>query len=383
MPKAKILQVAAIDTTIHFLLRPLIDHLQQSDYDVHIACSAGPHTQKLKESGYQLHSVPIARRILSVSHPISVWKLYKLIKQEQFDVVHVHTPVASILGRIAAKLAGVRHIIYTAHGFYFHDQMASWKRRILILIEKFFGRCCTDWLWTVSQEDMDTAIEERIVKSKDHIDCLNSIGVNVEKFQNIQPSEQLQKDFGIEKRPVIGFVGRLVREKGIFELIQAMALVKESLPEAKLLIIGDNLQGDRDSVKDQIEQLLDTHDLHETIIFAGLQEDIPGMMALMNVFTLPSYREGMPVVTLEAMASHLPVVATDIRGCREEVVDGVTGLIVPVKNIKGLAKALIELLKNPSKAKQMGEAGYRRARDVFDEKIILKKQSDHYDRLVQ
>lgn len=376
------LQVAAIDTTIHFLLRPLIDHLKQSDYDVHIACSVGPHTQKLKDAGYHLHSVPIARRILSFSHPISVWKLYKFIKREKFDVVHVHTPVASILGRVAAKLAGVRHIIYTAHGFYFHDQMAPWKRRILILVEKLFGQCCTDWLWTVSQEDMDTAIEERIVKSKDQIDCLNSIGVNVEKFQNIEPSTQLKQNFGIEGHPVIGFVGRLVREKGIFELIQAMALVKEEVPEARLLIIGDNLQGDRDSVKDQIEQLLDAHHLHEIIIFAGLQEDIPGMMALMDVFTLPSYREGMPVVTLEAMASHLPVVTTDIRGCREEVVDGITGLIVPPKNVEGLAKSLIEMLKHSDKAKQMGEAGYQRACDVFDEKKILKKQSDLYDQML-
>lgn len=296
-------------------------------------------------------------------------------------MVHVHTPVAAILGRVAAKLAGVQHIIYTAHGFYFHDQMAPWKRKILMLIEKFFARYCTDWLWTVSQEDMETAIEGRIVKSKDQIDCLNSIGVNIERFQNIEPSKQLKQNFGIENRPVIGFVGRLVREKGIFELIQAMALVKEEVPEARLFVIGDNLQGDRDSVKGQIQQLLDGHDLHETIVFAGLQEDIPSMMALMDVFTLPSYREGMPVVTLEAMASHLPVVATDIRGCREEVVNGVTGLIVPAKNIEGLAKALIDLLQNPSKAHQLGTAGYQRVCDVFDEKNVLEKQSNYYDQI--
>ncbi len=381
--RSKILQVTAIDTTIHFLLRPLVDHLDANGYDVHIACSPGPHTPALQQSDYQLHSIPIARRILAGSHLSSIWKLYRLMRQEKFDAVHVHTPVASILGRIAAKLAGVKMIIYTAHGFYFHDQMPPWKQKLLIWVEKLFGRCCTDWLWTVNQEDLETAIKHHIVKLKDQAECLNSIGVNIEKFQITESNPTLKTSLGLEEEDlVVGFVGRLVREKGIFELIEAMSLVNKEIPQAKLLVIGDALKSDRDGASGEVELLIEKHQLRDTVIFAGMREDIPELMQLMDVFTLPSYREGMPVVSLEAMASHLPVVATNIRGCREEVVEGVTGLLVPTRNVESLAQALIELLKNPEKAKIMGEAGYQRVCDVFDERIILKRQSDRYRQLI-
>lgn len=377
----KVLQVTAADVTVKKLLLPLIGRLLTDGYQVHIACSDGPYVAELRAQGHAVHTIPIERCISPLSNLKSLWQLYHLMKREQFDVVHVHTPVAAVLGRVAAWAAQVPVIIYTAHGFYFHDDMPKWVRRLIIWVEKLLGYI-TDVIFTQSQEDAATAVREAICP-RDKVLWIGN-GVDTTHFA-ARNSPGAKESLGLSARDaVVGFVGRVVGEKGILELVEAMQVVVKALPGARLLIVGDTLDSDRDrKTKEAVIRLVNQDGLASRVLFTGFKEDIPGVMAGIDLFVLPSYREGMPRTIIEAMASSKPVIATNIRGCREEVVPGLTGLLVPPRDATALAGAIVSILKNPQMAHQMGAEGRRRACELFDERIVLDRQLKAYTEVIQ
>jgi len=377
-----VLQLAAVEATLTHLLFPLLKRLQTEGYAVHVACTPGERWLDLAREGFVTWPVPIARRALTPAHFTSLWRLYRLMKAQRFDIVHVHTPVAAVLGRLAAAWAGVPHVVYTAHGFYFHERMRPWARRSVVAVEKLLGRCCTDVLLSQSREDVDTTIREGII-APERVRWIGN-GVEVERFRAASLDPTLRASLGLKPQErVVGFIGRLVREKGVEALLRALARVRGRLPEVRLLVVGDSLQGERDrGAKNRVRALIEQLDLGRTVVLAGQREDVPALLKLMDVFTLPSHREGMPRSVLEAMASGLPVVATDIRGCREEVVDGQTGHLVPVGDVEALSEALLALLQDEEKARVMGLAGQARATTLFDERAVLERQLDAYRTLL-
>ena len=379
--KIKVLQVTAVDITITYLLLPLIDRLKKEGYNVQVVSSPGKYTDELKQAGYIINAVDIGRKIRPIANLKAIFALYKLIRREKFDIVHVHSPLAAMLGRIAAKMARAPVIIYTAHGFYFHENMRKKKRRLVIWMEKILARACTNILLLQSGEDRATAIKEGISLSQNAVWISN--GVDINKFKPGSPDEKLRSSFGIKKEDkVVGFAGRIVREKGIEELVMAVGIIKKRVPSVKLLIAGDTLGSDRDKgTKEKIKNIIAKNNLKENVIFAGQRNDMPRIYALMDVFVLPSFREGMPRSILEAMASAKPVVATDIRGSREEVARGVTGKIVPVGEVNPLAGAITEILLDKKLAIKMGEAGRKRVEEEFNEEMVLDKEIEIYKRL--
>jgi glycosyltransferase involved in cell wall biosynthesis len=166
--------------------------------------------------------------------------------------------------------------------------------------------------------------------------------------------------------------------------VDAFAKTLQAVPDAYLLLAGDVINGDRDlQTKEIIRQKIEGSQLATRIIFAGYQEDITNFMRAIDLFTLPSHREGMPRSIIEAMASGKPVVATDIRGCREEVVPGVTGIIVPLRDSDALSQAFVRILSDLALAHRMGDQGRRRAEALYDEHDVLEREVQVYLRLVQ
>ena len=377
MRKIKILELTSVDFVVKNMLLPLIDRLSMKGFEVHIVCSSGKRASELVKTGYKIKTIEIPRRISILPNIISLIKIYRFMRKEKFDIVHVHAPIACVLGRIAAKIAGVPLIIYTAHGFYFHDGMAKWKKEFLISVEKIMDKFFTDLIFTQSKEDRETAIYKRIID----IDKIFFIGngVDINKF-NINNSNdnrlEKRKELGIDsKAKVICFIGRIVREKGIVDLIYAFENILKELPEAILLIIGDNEANERDlKAKDEVDFLINKFNIKEKVIFTGYRDDIRDLLSMANVFVLPSYREGMPRSIIEAMAMQRAVVATNIRGCREEVISGETGYLVPVGESRKLADALVKILKDDKLASNMGQNGRKRVEDEFNEEIVLDKQ---------
>jgi len=378
MKKIKILEIANVDFVVEKFLTPLVDKFSIEGFETHIVCSDGKRVGKLINKGYNIKTITISRRVFKLSNFISLIKIYKLIKTEKYDIVHVHTPIACVLGRIAAKIAGVPLIIYTAHGFYFHDGMGKWKKDFLVGIEKIMSNLFTDLIFTVSKEDEKTAINKRII-DKNRVFYIGN-GVNIKKFNINNVSKDLlkkKKELSIldNKIKIICFIGRMVREKGIIDLIYAFKDVLSELPKTILLIIGDNRANERDlKTKDELISLISKFNIIEKVIFTGYRNDIVDLLAISDVFVLPSYREGMPITIIEAMAMSKAVVATNIRGCREEVINGKTGYLVPVKSPKKLAGAVLKILKDEKLASKMGQNGRARVETEFNEEIVLEKQ---------
>lgn len=369
----KVCQLCAVDFTLQHFLLPLIDGMTAVGWEVTAVCSDGNYVGRLRERGYRIATVPIARSFNVFAHVISFWRLLRLFRRERYDVLHAHTPIAALIARLAGRVAGIPLIVYTAHGFYFHDEMPGWKRRLFVALERVGGRF-TDLLFTQSSEDAEAAVTEGIARAHQVIAIGN--GVDPECFSPGRAIDVavVKRGLGIpEQAPVIGIIGRMVREKGYQEFLDAAMSLAGDYPEVCFLQVGGRLESDHDGPVERA--LADAKDvLGSRLVLAGYRADTPAMLAAMDVFCLPSYREGMPRTIIEAMMMAKPVVATNIRGAREEVVHGVTGLLVPTRDVQALAQAFRQCLDNLPEAGRMGMAGRKRASELYDESRIVALQ---------
>jgi len=303
--------------------------------------------------------------------------LILIIRKEKFDIVHTHTPKASFLGQIAAKLSGTPIIIRTLHGFYFHEYSKPFVRRILIVLETIAGRY-SNLILSQNQEDIQTAIEEGICRP-DQIRYLGN-GIDLERFNplliKIPEQKKISKEISLDiNKKVVGFVGRLVAEKGVRELIQAAIMVKEVIVDVQFLFVGPVDFEKKDVINPEIAE---EYGISDNCIFTGHQENMPSIYSLMDVLVLPSHREGYPRSVMEASAMKIPSIVTDIRGCREVIDEGENGLIIPLMDVDKLAEAIIYLLTHQSIAEKMGEVGRKIAEERFDEKNIFVKVVKSY-----
>lgn len=379
----RVLQLCAVDFTVRQFLAPLALHLQSQGLSVRVACTKGPYWEELKSWGLEMVPLRIARSANVLSHVWSALRLFVHLKRRPVDILHVHTPVAALIGRLVGRLAGVPTIIYTAHGFYFHDRMPRWKYRAHVLMEKLAAKF-HDHLFCVSEEDARSA--ERLgIEHSSRITVVRN-GADPERYLlevRQRARAAIRAELGIPAdAPVVTIMGRMTREKGYLEFFQAARLVHQEIPGAHFLAVGDVLKSDRDRIRREIEKLANHRELDGQTHLVGLRTDVPELLAASDLFVLPSHREGLPVSIIEAMMMELPVVATNIRGCREEVVDGSTGFLVPVESVKDLAGAVRYLLQHPEVARKMGAAGRRRALELYTLRATLEIQWQVYRKII-
>jgi glycosyltransferase involved in cell wall biosynthesis len=380
----KILQICAVDHSFETLLKPLIKEQLKNEYISHNACSNTGNLSNLRDEGFEMFDISIDRQIKPISNLKSIYNLYKLMKHEKYDIVHVHTPIAALLGRIAAKLAGVKNIIYTAHGFYFHEGMTKIKYNIFYFIEKFFCKFFTDWLLLQSIEDYQLCIEKNFNTKKRTIHLSNGVDINNE-FNPVKINKEsiikLKNTFNIQEKDVVFiFVGRLVKEKGIIELIEAFTKLNSNMTNTKLLLVGDVLASERDQ---DIKGVLKSIKANKSIIHTGFRKDINNLMYLSDVFVLPSYREGLPRSIIEAMALNKPVIATNIRGCREEVIHNYNGFLIEKMNSNHLYEKMRILTNDKDLRHRFGMNGRIKVEESFNEEKILKIQMDLFQSITK
>jgi glycosyltransferase involved in cell wall biosynthesis len=369
----KVCQLCAVDFTLKHFLIPLVDGMLDEGWDVVSVCSDGPYIEGLHAQGYSIKTIPISRSMNPYPALLSLLRLIRFFRHEPFDVLHVHTPVAGLIGRIAAWFTGIPLVIYTAHGFYFHDEMPLWKRVFFLHLERIGGRLTT-LLFCQSEEDAKTAIYERICLEHRVVAIGN--GVDSARFNpfSVASSENVRSTLGISNDAfVVGLIARQVREKGIDEFLAAVTSLAQVYNHLWVLLVGERLPSDHD--KDVERALASAQSLlGRRLISLGSREDVPQLIAAMDVFCLPSWREGMPRTIIEAMMMAKPVVATNIRGAREEVVPEETGLLVPVRSPNQLADAVERILLNPDWGRRLGKAGRARALRLYDEKLVIAEQ---------
>lgn len=380
----KVLHICAVGATTLKLLRPQIDYLLNCGLEVEVACSPDADAETFRQLGYVVHPVQIDREISPLKNLKSLIQLVQLMRQQQYDLVHVHTPIAAALGRMAAKIAGVERIVYTAHGFPFHDLLSPRQYASYFAIEKFCARF-TNLILTQSYEDFVTAQQKNLCPAR-KIRHLNN-GIDSHKFSrqrlNLGAQTSLRERLGIPHDAlVVGTIGRLTRQKGFAYLVEAIAQLRPHFPNLHLLIIGGELSTDPEPFQAELLNLVQELGLQDCVIFTGFRDDTPELLGLLDVFALPTYfGEGLPRSILEAMAMGLPIVTTDIRGCREAVIPDENGLIVPSKDSNALAKALGQLLGDRALGQRFGTASRQRVEALYDERYVFERLATWYQEL--
>ncbi len=375
---ARIIQVACVDLALKNLLLPLMIELRRQGLEVEAAAAdlGKGAADYVRSSGFVFHDIRMKRNLSPANIVRSFITLYRLFKRGRYDAVHLHTPIAAFIGRFAAKAAKVPLILYTAHGFYFHENMHPVKRLFFESLEFMAGRAATDFLFCQSIEDANKAVSSRFLDPSSILYIGN--GVDIERFRpDSALSSLVRKELRIPlDAGVIVFMGRLVREKGILDLMKVFTALADEFPETVLLIVGDSEAArDRDSMTvDRLKTLVGMSGLGDRIKMLGFRDDPERIMAAGDIFVLPSYREGLPRSICEAMASGLPVIATKIRGCREQVLEGETGFLFEPGDLQELELLLGGLLRKRGTRILMGGKARETAADNHDETSVLKRQ---------
>jgi glycosyltransferase involved in cell wall biosynthesis len=376
----KVLVIGSVAFSFRTLLIHQIDYFISHNLKVDIVCSPDSDAEYLREAGYTVHTMPIARKIDPASNLQSIIDLYQLMQRENYDLVHVHAPVSALLGRVAAKLAGVKRVVYTAHGFRFNDKMSVASYQFYFWIEKI-AATVTSKILTQSWEDYQTAKVSKLIAAE-QLGYLGN-GIDIHKFDRARLAPdtraEIRQEFKIPSdRLVIGIVARITKIKGQGDLLNAFIKLQSQFEHLHLLIVGGRLDSETDSYQEEIEREIDRHQLHDRVTITGIRTDIPELLTAMDILSLPSYWEGLPRSTIEAMAMELPIVTTDIRGCREAVVDNETGIIVPPGDVDRLASALARLVADPELRQRFGSAGRKRAEIEYDERNVFKRLAQTY-----
>ena len=381
-PAPKIILISTVDLSMRYMLLGYMLFLKELGYDILGLSAPGPEIEHVEAAGIRHISVDMTRRITPLRDILSLVGIYRVLRRERPQIVHTHTPKASLLGQLAARMARVPIVVNTVHGLYFHEGMSAAMAKAFVAVERV-AASCSDEIFFVSREDVKTAERLRIARSSRLLHIGN--GISIERFDpktvTREAKERLRAQLGISAdAPVVGFVGRLVREKGVLDLLAATAEIKNRFPMVRFLMVGPVDAEKRDAITPAIAA---DFGISEACVFTGMRQDMPELFAIMDVFVLPSYREGVPRTPMEACSMGVPCVVTDVRGCREVVTNGVNGFVVPPRCPAEIARSVMAILQDPALAKRLATECLRTSRAEFDEVPIFKFQAQRYEQLLR
>lgn len=380
--KIKICHCVSADITLKFLLLEKLKFLRGLNYDVYATCSPGKWVESLRKEGVKIKTIGFKRKAFSPFSDItSFLRLYFYFKKEKFYIVHTHTLKPEFFGQIAAKLAGVPVIINTLHGFDFAEEDSFFKKKLVIFLETISAKC-SDIVLSIANHISERAVKEKIVDAGK----IKYFGrdINMQRFSQNRFDkkfvEKKKKELGMpENVKVIGIVARMVKEKGYLELFEAFNKVVSEFPNTVLLVVGPLEPEKNDAITPEIVK---NYGIKDKVFFVGDQEKVEEFYAIMDIFVLPTHREGLGASILEASSMEKPVIASSVGGCPEAVEDGKTGLLVPVRDIKKLTEAIIFLLKNKNIAEEMGKAGREKVFREFKQEIVFGRMEENYHKII-
>jgi glycosyltransferase involved in cell wall biosynthesis len=379
-PPYRVVHVTTVDSTLRFLLLPQLIRLRDEGYDVSAISAPGPWTADLVAERIRHIPWPHATRSWNLrADAVATWELLQIFRRERFHLAHTHNPKPGIVGRIVARLARVPRVVNTVHGLYATPNDPLSKRITVLALERLAARFSDLELYQ-SEEDLHWARRKGVVAPGRSL--LLGNGVDLSRFDpSLVPAERLRAlrtELGIaEDALVVGTVARLVAEKGYRELFAAAKLVRAAHPGIRFLAVGPSDPEKADALgMQEIEQA------REDVLFAGWRGDTADLLALMDVFVLPSWREGLPRSAIEAAAMGKPLVLTDIRGCREVARPGVEGLLVPPRDSESLAGAIEQMVQDSAVRARMGAAARARALERFDERRVTDLIAERYRSLL-
>lgn len=330
----KVLYVTTVSRTINAFLIPHINMLLDNGYEVHCACSIDkPVDKELQRRGVKIFEVPFSRNPLGIGNIKAFIKLEELQRINDYDIVHVHTPIAAIYGRLLKLNFPSLRIIYTAHGYHFLKGGSKLRWILYYPIEKIMAKF-TDVTININKEDYEIT-KEKLKHKKCYL--LNGVGLDLDKYKKLSSKEiqEKRKEFGIKDKDfVVLMIAEINKNKNHIQLINAMDILKYKYPNIKVLCIGDG------TLKESLEKQIILRNLQNNIFMLGYRLDVNKLINISDIGILLSRREGLPRNIMEFMACGRKVIATDIRGCRDLICDETIGTLVNVDDYESTAKAI-------------------------------------------
>ena len=368
--KKKIIRITTIPESLGRLLKGQLKFMEDHYEVIGISSSGNGFINQVGHAeGIRVIPIEMTRKITPIKDLKAVWHLYKILRIEKPFIVHTHTPKAGTLGMFAAFLAKVPHRLHTVAGLPLLEATGK-KRRLLDIVEKLTYKCATK-IYPNSLGLRDIILKEGYT-SKSKIKVIgkgSSNGIDTNHFDpnlcNETEKEELRIELGIEKRDYIYiFVGRLVKDKGINELIEAFKKIASEFKNTKLLLVGP-YEKELDPLLPITEDFINNS---KQVIAVGLQSDVRPYFSISNCLVFPSYREGFPNVVMQAGAMGLKSIATNINGCNEIIIEGENGTLIPPKDVITLFESMKLFLIQG----QSDDASAQRCRDLIAERYSQK-----------
>ncbi len=353
-------------------------------YDVTAICANKERLEAYGEKeGVPTYHVELTRKITPIRDLKAVWKLYRFLRKKKPEIVHTHTPKAGIIGMLASYLAGVPHRLHTVAGLPLMEAQGN-KRRLLNFIEKLTYRCASK-VYPNSKGLYDFIMQEKFTQP-DKLKIIghgSSNGIDTTYFSRSHFTEaqldQVHEEHSIPSDTFIYiFVGRIVSDKGINEMVAAFTRMYKENKKITLLLVGP-LEEELDALSAETTDIISKH---PSIITTGYQNDVRPFFALSSALAFPSYREGFPNAVMQACAMDLPCIVSDINGCNEIITHRKNGLIIPAKDEDALYSAMTELMENKELYEDMVKICRSSIKEHFERSYIWKELSKEYQELL-
>lgn len=334
----KILYVTTISDTVNSFLIPHIKYLIANGNEVGVAFNTVQAvSSELVQAGCRVYQVTFQRNPFNRDNLIAYKEIKKILKEDGYDLVHVHTPVASFITRLACRRIKIK-VLYTAHGFHFFEGAPKKNWAVYYTLERLVAKW-TDGIITMNDEDFHAAKRLKLRK-RNSIYKVNGVGLDLSKFlpQTPERKKKLRQIYGYRDEDfILIYAGELSFRKNQDLLIEAISMIKSQVPNIKLLLAGDG------SLLETYRNLAVKLDVQAHVEFLGQRDDIANLMAISDIAISSSRQEGLPVNVMEAMATGLPLIVTNCRGNRDLVKSGQNGIVIGIGDTKACASAILEL----------------------------------------
>ncbi len=385
----KLIRITTVPISFKVLLKGQLRFMASNGFDVTGVSSEGEELREVRENeGIVMEAINMSRKITPFQDLKSLWEMWNFLRKEKPQIVHTHTPKAGIIGMLAARLAGVPHRLHTVAGLPLMEATGI-KRKILNFVEKLTYSSATR-VYPNSKGLYDFILQNNFTQSNKLKIIANgsSNGINTTFFSPAQVSEiekvALREKLNIQPDDfVFVFVGRIVSDKGINELIKAFSELQTAenneLTGIKLLLVG-GLESDLDPLN---PETLAEINQNRDIISVGFQQDVRPFFAISDALAFPSYREGFPNVVMQAGAMGLPSIVSDINGCNEIIVEGENGLIIPPKNVEKLKEKMLTLARDKNLYIKLKENSRRMIKNRYEQSVVWNALLEEYEGLLQ
>jgi len=371
MDKKKLLHIQLLPllSGVQNMMLSLLAGLDKDEYEIYVISKpGGPLEKEVEKAGYHYLPVRFLERNISIFDLAAFICIFRLIRKYQFDIVHTHSSKTGFMGRIAAKLAGVKRVFHTVHGFAIHEHQSNLVNKIYMFLEKIAGRFC-DKVIFVNDHEREMAVAKGILPADKVITIYN--GISPEDFKVKDAEEYLKERNYSENLFTIGSVLRFTTQKNIYNTVMAAIEVCERNVDIQFVFVGD---GDDFLI---CKNLIDQAKMNTRILLTGWQDKINEILIKLDAFILYSRWEGLSISILEAMASGLPIIASNIKG-NNELVDTENGVLVDVRNTNSLVEVLVDLPQRKNELYMWSKKSRSRVEEKFTIQRFITEYKEVY-----